>query len=144
MQQICESDITKAAKLVLDGDVRTNVTSMKEMVWHPLLGTHPYDAVQSNRAGTGTGSRKPIAALALDCYSDNVQKDTGYRVSRKVSGRTKQDHRSQVAKGTRCASNAVLQYTPSAGIFHRRPPTKQGGVCTQERRKLDTTGVQNN
>ena len=39
MQQLWESDMTKAAKLVLDGDVRATVPSMEGTVdlWIPIL-----------------------------------------------------------------------------------------------------------
>ena len=41
MQQLWGSDMSKAAKLVLDGDVRATVPSMEEMVdfWTPTLTT---------------------------------------------------------------------------------------------------------
>ena len=39
MQQLWESDMTKAAKLVLDGDIHATVPSIEEMadLWTPIL-----------------------------------------------------------------------------------------------------------
>ena len=59
MQQLWENDMTKAAKLVLDGH-----PSMEEM---RLLGTHIYDAVKRNSAGSGTSLRKSGSGLDHCC-----------------------------------------------------------------------------